>query len=95
MTRLPLDAAHARLASLSPGWSLDEEGRLYRRFAFPDFAAALEFTNRVGSLAEAEGHHPDILLVWGRVELRLWTHDAGGLTDRDFLLASAVDALGA
>ena len=62
-----------------------------RTFTFPDFKQALDFTNKVGAIAEAQGHHPDILLAWGRVEVTLWTHAAKGLTESDFILAAKVD----
>ncbi|MDH4178840.1 MAG: 4a-hydroxytetrahydrobiopterin dehydratase [Thermoleophilia bacterium] len=64
------------------------DGALQREFDFPDFASALAFVNRVGELAEAEDHHPDISFGWGRVTLRWWTHSAGGVTDRDRDLAA-------
>ena len=79
-----------------PDWSLREvEGveRLERVFRFPDFAAALAFTNRVGALAEAEGHHPAILTEWGRVTVGWWTHKIRGLHRNDFVLAARTDAL--
>lgn len=66
---------------------------LEREFAFDDFVAALAFVNRVGELAEAENHHPDIAINYNRVTLRWWTHTAGGITDRDRDLASKSAAL--
>ena len=64
-----------------------------REFTFTDFAAALAFTNRVGSLAEEEGHHPDIYLAWGKVRIEIWTHKIDGLTRSDFVLAAKTDRL--
>jgi 4a-hydroxytetrahydrobiopterin dehydratase len=64
------------------GWS-EVDGALQREFTFSNFAEALSFVNRVGELAEAENHHPDIELGWGRVVLRWRTHSAGAITDRD------------
>ena len=90
----PLDpsAARERLAHV-PAWTLDFP-RLCRTFTLPDFRAALAWTNRVGMLAEEEGHHPDFHLTgWNRLELVLWTHVAGGLTDNDFVLARRIDEL--
>jgi 4a-hydroxytetrahydrobiopterin dehydratase len=85
-------AVHERL-ELVPEWTLGE-GRLRRDFRLKDFRAALAWVNRVGMLAEQEGHHPDFHLTgWNRVGLELWTHAAGGLTDNDFVLARAIDAL--
>jgi 4a-hydroxytetrahydrobiopterin dehydratase len=62
-----------------------------REFRFPDFKQALEFVNRVGAIAEQEGHHPDILLAWGKVGITLWTHTIDGLTESDFILAAKID----
>jgi 4a-hydroxytetrahydrobiopterin dehydratase len=64
---------------------------LSKRYAFDDFAGALVFTNRVGAIAEAEGHHPDIYLAWGQVELKIWTHKIDGLTESDFIFAAKAD----
>ena len=66
---------------------------LERTFTFPGFVEALDFVNRVGALAEAENHHPDIAIQYDRVTLRWWTHTAGGITDRDRDLAAKTSAL--
>lgn len=66
---------------------------LEKEFAFPDFKTALAFTNRVGALAESEGHHPDILLAWGKVRITIWTHKIDGLTESDFILAAKAEQL--
>jgi 4a-hydroxytetrahydrobiopterin dehydratase len=78
---------------LDSGWKVLGEHHLEREYAFKDFRQALEFTNRVGALAEAQGHHPDIYLAWGKVKLTLWTHKVDGLTESDFVFAAKVDAL--
>ncbi len=81
-----------------PDWDLierDGEPRLRRTFRFPDFAAALAFTNRVGALAETEGHHPTLLTAWGRVTVTWWTHAIGGLHRNDFIMAAKTDQLAA
>jgi len=81
-----------------PNWALAEvEGvpRLERVFRFSNFAQALNFTDRVGALAEEEGHHPAILTEWGRVTISLWTHKIRGLHRNDFVMAAKIDALGA
>lgn len=78
-----------------PSWTIVDEHHLHKAHRFPDFRQALAFTNRVGEIAEAEGHHPDILLGWGKVEITIWTHAAGGLTENDFILAARIDALAA
>ncbi len=76
-----------------PEWTVVDEHHLSRTFRFPDFAAALEFVNRVGALAEAEGHHPRILLTWGKVTIDIWTHKVDGLTESDLILAAKIDQL--
>lgn len=81
------------LAAQLPEWDVVEGHHLHRRFDFPDFKSALAFTNRVGALAEQEGHHPDLLLAWGKVEVTLWTHKIDGLTESDFVLAAKIDRL--
>lgn len=86
----PAALAH-RVAALA-GWSVEGE-HLVRAFSFPDFAQALAFVNRVGAEAEAQWHHPDLTLGWGRVAVSLTTHEVGGVTERDFRLAEAIDAL--
>ena len=84
-----LDKLHAGV----PKWTVTNEHHLHREFRFPDFKQALEFVNRVGEVAETEGHHPDILLTWGPVELTLWTPQIDGLTESDFLMAAKIDRL--
>jgi 4a-hydroxytetrahydrobiopterin dehydratase len=81
----PLEA-QSRLASLE-GWKI-EAGELVKTFQFNDFVASMRFVNRVGELAEQAGHHPDIDIRYNRVRLALTTHDAGGLTQKDFDLAA-------
>ena len=75
------------------GWEVSERHHLSKTFRFRDFAFALAFVNRLGEVAEAEGHHPDIYLAWGRVRLEVWTHKIDGLTESDFILAAKADAL--
>ena len=84
------EALHQRVSALN-GWNLEEEKRLSKTFRFPDFQTALDFVNRVGAVAEAMGHHPDLHLTWGRVDATTSTHDAGGITERDFTLAGRID----
>jgi 4a-hydroxytetrahydrobiopterin dehydratase len=78
-----------------PQWSVVDEHHLKRDFKFPDFAKALAFVNLVGALAEEQGHHPDILLAWGKAEITLWTHKIDGLTESDFIMAAKIDRLAA
>ena len=83
-----------RLAvELGGGWRVIEEHHLEKEFKFKNFAEALAFTNRVGELAETEGHHPDIFLAWGLVKLTLWTHSINGLSESDFIFAAKVGNL--
>jgi 4a-hydroxytetrahydrobiopterin dehydratase len=84
----------ARLASeLGGGWQVVEERQLEKEYRFKDFREALAFTNQIGELAEAQGHHPDIYLAWGKVKLTIWTHKINGLTESDFVLAAKADRL--
>ena len=79
-----------------PEWQIvqqDGVDRLQRVYPFKDFVAALAFTNRVGAIAEAEGHHPLLITEWGRVTVQWWTHKIGGLHTNDFVLAAKTDAL--
>ena len=84
-------AALAR--ELGAEWRVVEEHHLEREFRFPDFAQALAFTNKVGAIAEEEGHHPDLYLAWGKVRVTIWTHKVDGLTRSDFVLAAKIERL--
>ena len=74
-------------------WEAVENHHLKRTFTFEDFVSALGFVNRIGEIAEAEGHHPDLYLAWGRVGVEIWTHKINGLSESDFILAAKIDAL--
>jgi 4a-hydroxytetrahydrobiopterin dehydratase len=74
-------------------WSVIKNHHLEREFTFPDFKTALEFTNKVGTIAEEQGHHPDIYLAWGKARVSIWTHKIDGLTESDFILAAKIDRL--
>jgi 4a-hydroxytetrahydrobiopterin dehydratase len=78
---------------LDDAWQVVDEHHLERVFRFKNFRQALDFTNRVGELAEAQGHHPDIYLAWGKVRLTVWTHKIDGLTESDFIFAAKIDQL--
>lgn len=82
-----------KLAGQVQGWEVVREHEIAKTFKFPDFVTALAFTNRIGELAEGEGHHPDIHLSWGKVGVQTWTHAVDGLTENDFILAAKIDAL--
>src|SRR5713226_2619056 len=77
---------------LGGGWKVVEEHHLEKEYPFKNFREALDYTNRVGELAEAQGHHPDIYLAWGKVKLSIWTHKIDGLTESDFIFAAKADA---
>jgi len=79
------------LSAQLPDWKVVDGHHLTRTFAFPDFKTALAFVNRAGAVAEAEGHHPDLLLTWGRVDVKTYTHKIDGLTESDFILAAKID----
>ena len=90
------EAEIAELKPQIPDWGMTEKDgipRLERVFTFPDFVQALAFTNRVGELAEQEGHHPAILTEWGRVTVSWWTHKIRGLHRNDFISAAKTDEL--
>ncbi len=83
--------AEEMLKQLARGWQLNKDGHLERLYTFKDFAEALAFVNKVGAVAEAEGHHPDLYLAWGKCKVELWTHKINGLTDSDFYMAAKAD----
>ena len=86
--------AAEELLSQTPGWALiNGATKIERRFAFGEFAEALEFAERVGALAETEGHHPDIRFGWGYCEVLFYTHKIKGLHENDFIMAAKVNAL--
>ena len=74
-------------------WDVVDQHHLVRTIKFPDFKSALAFVSKVGAVAEEQGHHPDILLGWGKVEINLWTHAVDGLTESDFILAAKIDQI--
>ena len=90
------DAEIAELAPQTPDWMIverDGERRLERVFRFQDFASALTFANAVGGAAEEQGHHPVLLVEWGKVTVTWWTHAIGGLHRNDFVMAARTDKL--
>ena len=74
------------------GWTVQQEYHLTKSFDFPDFVKALACVNRIGEIAEQQGHHPDLYLAWGKVKMEVWTHKIHGLTESDFIFAAKVDA---
>jgi 4a-hydroxytetrahydrobiopterin dehydratase len=73
------------------GWDVEEEHHLGKAYKFSNFADALAFVNRVGQIAESEGHHPDITFGWGYARVKIYTHAIGGLSESDFILAAKID----
>lgn len=82
-----------KAVELGGSWKVINDHHLEKSYSFKNFKEALDFTNKVGALAEKEKHHPDIHLSWGKVKLILWTHAANGLTENDFILAAKCDQI--
>ena len=80
-------------AQLAGGWRVVDEHHLEKEYKFKNFREALDFTNKVGELAETQNHHPDIHLAWGKVRLTMWTHKIDGLMESDFVFAAKADRL--
>jgi 4a-hydroxytetrahydrobiopterin dehydratase len=83
----------APLAAQVPGWEVVNGHHLHKLVTTRDFAESLALANRIGALAEKVGHHPDLLVAWGRVAIDIFTHKIGGLTQSDFILAAKIDEL--
>ncbi len=88
---MELERARQMLKELSSRWELNQAGHLERTYPFENFALALAFANKVGAIAEAEGHHPDLYIAWGKCRIEVWTHKIQGLTESDFYLAAKAD----
>ena len=86
-------ALAALTGELGGDWQVVDGHHLEKTYRFDDFAAALAFTNRIGELAEAVDHHPEICLTWGRAKITIWTHAIGGLSEADFVFAARADGL--
>jgi 4a-hydroxytetrahydrobiopterin dehydratase len=86
-------AALEALVGQIPGWIVVKEHHLEKTYTFPDFAQALVFVNKIGAMAEEQGHHPDLLLAWGKVVVTMWTHKIDGLTESDLVFAAKCDRL--
>ena len=89
----PLSAEEIKnyLAELKDGWEVLESQKIIKEFKFKDFKQAMEFVNKVAGIAEQEGHHPDFAIHYNKVEIILWTHAVGGLSENDFILAAKID----
>ncbi len=88
---LARDEAERLLAQLDPEWRLNADGHLERALKFGNFVMAMDFANRVAEIAEAENHHPDLHVAWGRCTVEIWTHKINGLAEGDFVFAAKVD----
>jgi 4a-hydroxytetrahydrobiopterin dehydratase len=95
MGALPMEHSQARelFKELKEGWKFTEEGHLFKAYSFKNFKEALTFANKVGDLAEEQGHHPNLTIKWGKCEIELWTHKIQGLSQSDFILAAKIDQL--
>jgi 4a-hydroxytetrahydrobiopterin dehydratase len=87
------DELNSFYQQVSDQWKVMDEHHLERTFSFKNFREALAFTNEIGEMAEAEGHHPDLFLAWGKVKITLFTHKIDGLSESDFVFAAKVDQL--
>ncbi len=73
------------------GWEIEDEKKLTKSFSYKDFNEPMKLANKVWAVAEAEGHHPDLFVAWGKLKVEIWTHAVGGLTESDFILAAKID----
>lgn len=87
------DDLNSLIEILGNGWQVIEEHHLEKVYKFKDFQEALDFTNKVGELAESVDHHPEICLTWGKAKITIWTHSIGGLSEADFIFAARADRL--
>jgi len=87
------EAISTLLAQLAPDWKVIDGHHLEAEYRFSTYRQALNFTLQVGELAEAEGHHPDLYLAWGKVKVTIWTHKIDGLTESDFIFAAKTDSI--
>jgi 4a-hydroxytetrahydrobiopterin dehydratase len=79
------------LGELQGEWEVNARGHLERLYVFENFVQAMELANRVGEIAEAQNHHPDLYIAWGKCRVEIWTHSVGGLTPSDFYLAAKAE----
>jgi 4a-hydroxytetrahydrobiopterin dehydratase len=90
MPTTPAGEIPGLLAQL-PGWRVDDGKKLFKTFKRKDWLDAIRFVDRIGDVAEAEGHHPNLYVAWGRVDVTIWTHAVDALTENDFILAAKID----
>lgn len=79
------------LKTLGNGWHLNDKNHLYKEYVFKNFKDVLIFTNKIGDIADKEGHHPDLKISWGLCCVEIWTHKFNGLTENDFILAAKIE----
>ena len=91
--KLTTDEARALLSHINPQWSIEDQPCIQRAFSFPDFSTALAFVVQAGAVCEDQNHHADFQLGWGFAVVKIWSHDAGGLTRSDFILAAKIDLI--
>jgi 4a-hydroxytetrahydrobiopterin dehydratase len=94
-TPLSAEAVEALACELDGAWKVVEGRRLQRDFSFKNFRQAMKLANAIAAVAEEQGHHPELLVGWGRLAVTLFTHAVGGLHENDFILAARIDALAA
>lgn len=80
------------LEQLKNDWQLNAQGHIYKYYTFKDFSGAIAFANQIASIAEQEGHHPNLMIAWGACAVEIWTHKINGLTESDFILAAKIEA---
>ncbi len=78
---------------IAEGWNVLENRKIIKDFSFVNFLHTMDFVNKVAAIAEEEGHHPDMLVSYGKLKIELWTHSIGGLSENDFILAAKIDRL--
>jgi len=90
---LSSEAVDKLLLDLGQGWVLSKTNKLYKKFNFNNFIAAISFANKIAKIAEQEAHHPDLTIAWGKCIVRIWTHKINGLTESDFILAAKIETI--
>ncbi len=90
---LKKDEVEKYLSQLKTSWEVLENTKIKKKFIFKDFKKAMEFVNKVAEIAETESHHPDIYIFYSKVEIELWTHAIGGLSENDFIMASKIEEI--
>ncbi len=88
---LGINEANDFLAQLNNNWKINEIGHLYKKYVFKDFLTAIKFVNLIATVAEKEGHHPDLAIGWGYCSIEVWTHKVNGLTPSDFYIAAKIE----